>query len=181
MNISGNMRFSNSPVFINAVKNITDSKSWGANGGFNITVKQKLTFNISGSISQTFTEYSIQVDRNQTYMNYSANASVKWQVFKKTYLEANYRFSNYSNKKLNFSQPIHTLNVSVRQLLGKTNRFELRLAAIDLLNQNKDIYQSAGTNYIQFSQNPTLARYFLLTFSYNLRGFDTNNNRRIFF
>ncbi|MDR1112754.1 MAG: outer membrane beta-barrel family protein, partial [Bacteroidales bacterium] len=181
MNISLNGSIRRSPIFINAVENITSTQSTGGRIGFNITAGQKLSFYASGNISASFTQYSIQIDRNQNYLNGSANVGFKWQVFKKTFLEGSYNFSNYSNKKLDFNQNIHNLNVSIRQVLGKKNQFELRLAGIDLLNQNQYIRQIASTNYIEYYISPTLARYFLLTFAYNLRGFDLNNRGRGYF
>jgi hypothetical protein len=167
---------SNSPVFINTIENNTNSKSYGGNLWFNLTIGQKLTFNPGCNVSQTFTKYSIQTDRNQNYINYGANLTAKWQFLKKSYLECNYRFTNYTNKKLDFNQNIHNLNVSIRQVIGKKNQWELRLAALDILNQTKFITQNAAINYIEYRTAPTLARYFLLTASYNIKGFDTKNS-----
>jgi hypothetical protein len=181
MNISANGRFSRSPIFIDAVKNITNTKSTGGAMGFNITAGQKLTLYVNGNVSASFTKYSIQTDRNQNYQNYSAGTGFKWQIFKKTFLEGSYSFSNYSNKKLDFYQNIHTLNVSIRQVLGKKNQFELRLAGVDLLNQNLYIRQYVSANYIEYRTSPTLARYVMLTFAYNLKGFEISNKNRNYF
>ena len=183
MNLSANGNISNSPVFINRIENNTNSKSYGGSIGFSLTIGQKLSFYANGSINQTFTAYSIQTDRDQSYINYSASVNGKWQVFKKSFLEANYRFSNYSNKKLDFNQDIHRLDVSIRQVIGKKNQWELRLAAMDILNQNQAIRQIAAVNYIEYRTSPTLSRYFLLTAAYNIKGFEvkstTNKKTRI--
>jgi hypothetical protein len=173
MSVRGNI--SNTPVFINTIENNTNSKSYGANLWFNLTIGQKLTFNPGCNVSQTFTNYSVQKERDQNYINYGASLSVKWQFLKKSYLEGSYRFSNYTQKKLSFVQNIHNLNVSVRQVIGKKNQWELRLAAIDILNQSKFITQRAELNFIEYRTAPTLARYFLLTASYNIKGFDNKN------
>ncbi|MCL2289516.1 MAG: outer membrane beta-barrel protein [Bacteroidetes bacterium] len=181
MSINGGGRLSNSPMFINDIENITNSKSYWANLGLTLTLGQRLSFSPWGSVSQTFTQYSIQTDRNQSFINYGASLTAKWQVFKKTYLEGTYWFSNYTNKNLDFNQNIHRLNLSVRQVIGKKNQWELRLAAVDILNQNEYIRQIAAVNYIEYRVSPTLARYFLLTVSYNLRGFEVKNsgNQRV--
>jgi outer membrane receptor for ferrienterochelin and colicin len=182
MSVSANGSISNSPVFINQQENNTNSKNYGGSLSLNLTINQKLSFYASGSVSQTFTAYSIQSDRDQQYMNYGASLSGKWQVFKKTFLESSYRFSNYANKKLDFNRNLNNLNVSVRQVIGEKNQWELRLAAVDLLNQNQYISQIAAVNYIEYRTSPTLARYFLLTGAYNIKGFETkNNNRRGYF
>jgi hypothetical protein len=181
MNVSANGGINNSPVYINSIENVTNSKNYGARLGFNLTLGQRLSFTADGNISQTFTSYSIQTDMNQSFMNYGASVGAKWQVFKKTFLEGNYRFSNYSNRSFDFDQNIHNLNLSVRQVIGKKNQWELRLAAVDILNQNEYIRQIAAVNYIEYRISPTLARYFLLTVSYNLKGFDVKNtdSRRV--
>ena len=181
MNFSGNGSISNSPVFINKQENNTNSKSYGGSLGLNLTIGQKLRFSAGTNASQTFTTYSIQSDRNQSYINYGAYFNTTWQVFKKTFLEANYSFSNYSNKKLDFERNINKLNASVRQVIGEKNQWELRLAAVDILNQNQFIRQIAAVNYIEYRTSPTLARYFLLTAAYNIKGFETKNNSGRYF
>jgi len=180
MSCSGGI--SNSPVFINTIKNNTNSKNYSFNGWFNVTLGQKLNFSFGGNFAQTFTKYSIQADRNQRYMSSGAYINVKWQVFKKTFLESSYGFSNYTNKKLDFVRNLHKLNFSVRQVIGKKNQWELRLSANDVLNQNRLINQFAQTNYIEYRTTSTLARYFMLTAAYNIKGFEVKNasNRRFY-
>ena len=51
---------------------------------------------------------------------------------------------------------------------------EARLAAFDLLNQRVNITQNASLNYVTRSVAPTLARYFMLSLSYNVRGYENN-------
>ena len=176
MSVSGGGRIGNSPVYIDSIENNTNSKNYWARIGFNLTVGQKLTFTAGANVSQTFTEYSIQTDRNQRYISYGTTLTGRWQVFKKTYLEGNYRFSNYSNKKLDFNQNQNILNLSVRQVIGKKNQWELRAAAMDILNQNESVRQFAAVNYIEYRTSPTLARYFMLTVSYNIKGFDVKQD-----
>jgi outer membrane receptor protein involved in Fe transport len=176
MSLAASGNLSNSPVFINEEKNNTNSKGYRGNIYFNINAKQRLTFTLSGNMSQTFTKYDKQTDRNQSYINCGAYFNAKWQVFKKTYLEGSYSFSCYLNKKPEFvDQYLHRLNLSVRQVIGKKNQWELRAAAIDILNQNEYISQIARLNYIEYRTAPTIARYFMLTVSYNIKGFEVKN------
>ena len=60
----------------------------------------------------------------------------------------------------------------MRRLFGKNNRVEVRLAAFDLLNQRVNITQRASLNFVTRSVAPTLARYFMLSVSYNVRGYE---------
>jgi len=56
--------------------------------------------------------------------------------------------------------------------VGKSNRVEVRIAAFDLLNQRVNINQSGSQNFVVNSVAPTLARYFMLSVSYNVRGYE---------
>ena len=176
MNINASGSIGKSPVFINDIENLTRSQRYYAGISFNITVKQRLTFSTGANISQNFTKYSIQKDRNQNSLNLSAYLNVKWQVFKKTFLEGGYTYINYTNKFFTASnRNLHKLNVSVRQVIGKKNQWELRAAAVDILNANQFINYAARLNYTEYRTAPTLARYFFLTVSYNLKGFEVKN------
>ncbi len=64
--------------------------------------------------------------------------------------------------------------------LGKklfaNQRGEIKLNVYDLLNQNTIINQTANGNYMQDTRTNALKRYFMLTFTYNLRQFNTKGN-----
>jgi hypothetical protein len=105
--------------------------------------------------------------------NYVASYTAKWQFASKTYLESNFNYSVYKNESLGFNQNIPLLNASIRQLIGKTNRIEMRFAAFDIFNRNQSISQTAPQNSILITKASTLARYFMLSFSYNIKGFET--------
>lgn len=171
--ISGQARYSNSPVFINTIENITNSAYYSGQIGLNLTAGKKLNFNFSGSAANNNVNYSIQTNQNQTINSYSASAGLKWQFAKKTYFESNLKWDVYSNSKLNYDKDMMIVNASIRQIIGAKNRFEVRLAAFDLLNQRVYLQQYAAVNFTEYTSSPTLARYFMLSVSYNLKGFET--------
>ncbi len=176
MSLSPGYTANNTPVFINGIENITKSKRYSGGTGFNLTLGPKLSFVIRGSFGLTNTEYSIQTEQNQRFIDYSASSIINWQIFEKTYIEGNFRFNAYTNETFNQDTEIYLINLSVRQLFGENNRFEVRLAALDILNQQQYIRHIAARNYTLYREAPTLARYFMLTVSYNMRGFEQNNS-----
>lgn len=177
MSLSPNLRTSNSPIFINNIENITNTQSYNFSGRFNLTLGPKLSFNMGARYAINNTSYSIQSSLDREILSTSASAGINWQFLEKTYLQANYRYNRYNNDGFDNDTEISLLNVSLRQLLGEKNQFEVRLAALDIFNQQQHIRQFASQNYIVYSESPTLSRYFMLTISYNLRGFETNMRR----
>lgn len=172
LNVSGNIRFDESPVFVDAVETTTNGKSYSIRTGLTLTPNQKIIVGLNGNFSFNHTTYEINETLTQDFQNHSADASIKWQFIDKTFLESNFNYSLYKNDKFNFNRNVSLWNASVRRLVGKSNRIEVRLAAFDLLNQRVNITQNASLNYVTRSVAPTLARYFMLSLSYNVRGYE---------
>lgn len=158
------------PAFVNNVRNETDDRDLGLNASLSLTLGSKLFFSTNGGVGLNNISYSIQSDLNQRIRSHSAGASLKWEFISKTFVESNFNYRFFSNPTFDFRQEVPIINASVRRLLGPKNRIEMRLAAFDLLNRRITINQSGAQNFITTSIAPTLARYFMLSVSYNFRG-----------
>jgi Outer membrane protein beta-barrel family len=62
-----------------------------------------------------------------------------------------------------------TLSLS-KQIL-KDNRGELKLTVFDVLDKNISVNRSVSDTYVEDQQFNVLKRYFMLTFTYNLKSF----------
>ncbi len=174
---NGGFNFNKSPSFVNDVKNETQNNGGNFGVGINLTPNQKLILGVRGNIRYNNIEYSIQKEQNQKIRNQSIDASIKWNFATKFYLESNLNYAAYQNERFGFDQKVPIWNLSVRRLMMKDNKLEMRLAAFDLLNKQINITQSGTQNYVITNTAQTLARYFMLSLTYNLRGHETNMNK----
>lgn len=172
LNFNPYVNINRSPSFVNDVRNETFNQSYSLRLGFNVTPNPKIILGISGNMRWNDISYSVQSEQNQKIRNYGGDASIKWQFIDKTFLESNFNLNHFENDRFAFNQQTAIWNASVRRLFGKNNRIELRLAAFDLLNQRVNIVQSGNQNYVLYTTAPTLARYFMLSISYNVRGYE---------
>lgn len=62
-------------------------------------------------------------------------------------------------------------NAAVNFLFLKQDKGQLKLSVYDLLNQNISVSRVVRENYVQDTESIILKRYFLLTFTYNIRNF----------
>lgn len=177
MSAYGSVGFGITPSYINNVENVTKNQRASLSTNFNFTPSPKLVLSLNGNINSNNVKYSFRNDLNQKIRNYSSSSSVKWQFATKTYFESNFNYTVYKNESFGFNQSIPMLNASIRQILGKANRVELRLAVFDIFNRNRSISQTASQNYIITTNANTLARYFMLSFSYNIKGFELKSNQ----
>jgi Outer membrane protein beta-barrel family/Carboxypeptidase regulatory-like domain len=170
--INANFGINNRITFVNDLKNDTKSSRIGFRPSFTFTPNRRIIAEISGNAGITNVVYSIQKSQNQKIQNHGAAATIKAQFFKKYFLETNFNYAIYKNDRLGFDQKIPTWNASVRRLFGKKNRLELRLAAFDIFDKNQYIRQSGWQNFVSRTEAATLARYFMASASYNLRGYE---------
>ncbi len=174
---NGGINFSKTPSKINDILNETTNNGGNIGLGINLTPNQKLILGLRGNIRFNNIGYSIQKEQNQKIRNQSVDASIKWNFAKKFYLESNFNYAAYKNERFGFDQKIPIWNLSVRRLFLKENKLEMRLAAFDLLNKQVNITQSGTQNYVITNTAQTLARYFMLSLTYNLRGHETKMNK----
>jgi hypothetical protein len=172
-NINGGFNASKTPAFVNNVRNETNSIGYNASLSLDITPQPKLILSVRGRLGITNIDYSIQKEQNQQIINNSVNASIKWNFITKYFLESNFDYNAYRNDRFGFNQQVPIWNASVRYLLGKENKVEVRLAAFDILNKRVSITQNGTQNYVVQNEALTLARYFMLSFTYNVRGHET--------
>jgi hypothetical protein len=96
------------------------------------------------------------------------------------FFESNFNYSVYKNEQYGYDQAIPLWNASVRRIIGKKNKFEMRIAAFDIFNKNVNISQYATQNFIQTTETNTLARYFMLSLTYNMKGFENKLQKNRF-
>lgn len=175
--VNGSLGWNVAPAFVNDVPNETDDRHIGLRSSLSLTPNNKLYVGVNGGVNFNNISYSVRSDLNQRIQNHSAGVSLKWQFLSMTFLEANVDYRFFSNPTFDFRQEIPIVNASVRRLFGPKSRVEMRLAAFDLLNRRVAVTQRGAQNFLLTSIAPTLARYFMLSVSYNFRGHSDKINR----
>lgn len=142
-----------------------------------LTPTEWLTFYGYGNIGRTNTSYSINSGQNQTIINNNFNGDLTLKLPASIYINTSLNYRVYKNERFGFDQRIPLWNASVYHILGKAKKAEVRLSAVDMLNRNINVSQYAGQNYVQDERVLTLARYFMLSFTYNMRGVQAKMRR----
>ena len=161
---------SNSPTFINGVLNESNNQNYNLSFGLSLTSGDKLIVGLNTRLGINNVQYSISEAQNQKIRNNSFDASVKWNFAKKTFLETNLDYKYFKNERFGFEQDIPIFNCSVRRLMMKENKLEVRLAAFDIFNKRQNIVQNGFQNRVSTQTSLTLARYFMLSLTYNMKG-----------
>ena len=173
VNFNPNISVSNNPTYINGVLNNSNNQNYNLSFGLSLTPSDKLIMSLNTRLGINNIKYSLSEAQNQNIRNNSLDVSIKWNFIAKTFLETNLDYKRFRNERFGFEQDIPIYNVSVRRLFMKENKLEVRLAAFDLFNKRQSILQSGFQNTVVNQTSLTLARYFMLSLTYNLKGHES--------
>ncbi|MBO0939131.1 outer membrane beta-barrel protein [Fibrella sp. HMF5335] len=170
MDVGGNLNLGRSFTPINGILNQTNATNYNVRLSIALTPAEWLAFYGGTNIGIGNTRYSLSSGQNQQLVtnNYNAEATVKLpgQVF----ISSSFNYQLYRNSRFAFNQGVPILNSAIYRVVGKAKKMEVRLSSFDLLNRNVGVNLDAGQNYVSQQRTRTLARYFLLSFTYNMRG-----------
>jgi len=170
LRLNAQLNFGHNLTRINDVLNETNNQNYTIGTRLDLTPVEWLTFYGRANIGINQTNYSINTSQNQTIINNTFSGDLNVKFPGSVYLSSSLNYQVFRNQRFGFDQRIPILNTSVYHILGKAKKAEIRLSAVDLLNRNVSVSQYAGQNFVSDERISTLARYFLLSFTYNMRG-----------
>lgn len=177
LNLNSGINFSNNLTYINNVINETSGKGYNFGARLDLTPSDVFTLYTNAGWNINNTEYSINTSQNQKIVNANYGAEMNVKMPKEIYFNGRLSYRTYVNSQFGFNQKQPILNLSVYKIILKNKRGEVRLTANDVFKKNLGISQYATQNYYTESRVSTLSRYFMLSFTYNMRGMTANVRR----
>lgn len=171
LNFSAGVNFAKNPNLINDIKSFTNT--YGINGGLVLSsnMSEKVDFTFSYSPTYNLVRNSIQTTLNTNYLFQNTSIKINWLFGKGFLLQSEVLNQAYSGLGSGFNQNFTLWNAGFGYKFLKKQVGELRLNVFDLLKQNNSIARNVLTAYIEDARSQVLTRYFMLTFTYNLRNF----------
>lgn len=170
LGINANINAGNNLTYINDILNETNNLSYYLGYRLDLTPNDNFSFFSNANFGITNTKYSINKSQNQTIYNHRIGAEMNVRFPKDFFFNTKFNYNIFLNERFGFNQKQPILNASVYKLLGKAKKMEVRFTANDIFNKNLGISQFASNNFVSEQRTATLARYFMLSFTYNMRG-----------
>jgi hypothetical protein len=175
--LSANPSFTKSLALINSIETVTNTLSQNVGVNLDLTPIDWLSLYAGTSFRLSKTKFEQNPSQNQDILNVNAYTNVNIKLPKDFYFDMKFNYSRFENESFGFNQEIPILNAFVYKLLGQAKKWEVRLSANDIFNQNQTISQFAGQNFVTNGRIETLSRFFLLGVTYNMRGVEVKNDR----
>lgn len=177
MNFNTGINHSSNPTYINDVKNETKTDGYNFGLRLDLTPSDIFTLYSNANWNIANTKYSINTNQNQQVLSSSYGAEMNVKMPKEIYFNSRFSYNTYTNNQFGFSQRQPILNLSVYKIVLKNKRGEVRLTANDVFKKNLGITQFATSNFYTESRTRTLSRYFMMSFTYNMRGMSASVRR----
>ncbi|MBX2878013.1 MAG: outer membrane beta-barrel protein [Saprospiraceae bacterium] len=171
INFNSSINFSHRPGVVNDEVNFVDNTSFRLGFRLSSNISDQIDFNFSTRSSYNLVDNSLRPTLNNNFFSQSTRFSTDWVVWKDLVyrLDLNHRFNGGLSDDLERSFLL--LNMSIGTKIFRNKRGELSLQVYDLLQQNNSINRNVTELFIEDVQSNVLQRYFMLTFSYNIRQF----------
>ena len=171
VNFNAGFSYLKNPNLINNAKSFTNN--YGINGGVVVSssMSEKLDFTVSFSPSYNIVRNSLQTNLNSNFFSQNSNLKVNWLFGKGFVFQSEVVNQSFSGLGAGYNRSFTLWNGGLGYKFLKKQAGELRFNVFDILKQNNSISRNVSTAYVEDVRNMVLGRYYMLTFTYNLRNF----------
>lgn len=171
VNFNAGFSYAKNPNLINNARSFTNN--YGINGGVVISssASEKLDFTLSFSPSYNIVRNSLQANLNSNFFSQNSNFKLNWLFGKGFVFQTEVLNQSYAGLGAGYNRSFTLWNGGVGYKFLKKQAGELRFNVFDILKQNNSISRDVSAAYVEDMRNMVLGRYYMLTFTYNLRNF----------
>jgi hypothetical protein len=169
INIGSNSILYNNYNFLNGQKNHITNLAITPRIGLTYNYKEKFDISTSARFGYNTIKYSLQPSFNDHYWRNTyeadANVSLPWNIG----INNEFSYSINTGRSQGYNKNVALWNAAITKGFFKYQRATLKLSVFDLLNQNIGISRNANLNYIEDASYKVLNRFYMASFTYNLR------------
>jgi hypothetical protein len=173
LNFNLSWNYTRTPGSVNDQINYADNHTFGAGFTLASNISDKVDFTLAARPSWSRVNNSLQTTSNTEYLSNAASLRFNWIIIEGFVLRTDLTSQVYTGLSESFNQNYWLWNLGIGKKIFKNERGEITLAVNDLLKQNQNISRSVTETYIEDSRTNALQRFFMLSFTYNLRHFNT--------
>lgn len=176
-NLDMNYNYQRQPGLLNDLRNDADNHILATGITFSSNISNKIDFSLSGRPTINSTINSLQSSGDNTWFSQTSRLKINWQIWEGFVLRSDINHIYNSGLADNINQSYWLWTLAIGKKLFQNERGEIALAVNDLLKQNRNISRSVTETYIEDSRSNALQQFVMLTFTYDLRNFNTGKKK----
>ncbi|MGV3588721.1 MAG: outer membrane beta-barrel protein [Adhaeribacter sp.] len=179
INLGGGIGHTSRPGLINNEVNVANSSSFRLGLSLSSNISEKIDFNISTRANYNIVKNTLRPALNNNYFSQTTRLRYNWIFWKGFVYRTDLHHQAYSGLS-DLSNNFLLWNMSVGKKIFRNQRGEINLNVYDLLKQNNSIWRNISDAYVEDVQTNVLQRYFMLSFTYNIRYFGVGTSQKDF-
>ncbi|MCC5930350.1 MAG: outer membrane beta-barrel protein [Cyclobacteriaceae bacterium] len=172
LNLNTTVNFRRMPGMINQVQNLTYNTTLGQGFVLSSNISENLDFNFTSRADYNMVSNMLRPNLNNNFLVQTHRVDFFWRFWKDMFFDNNFAWLNYAGLADNINPNIALWNLGLGKKMMQDHS-ELKITIFDLLNQNNSIARDVTDVYVQDTQQLVLRQYYMLTFTYNLRRYNT--------
>lgn len=170
-NINGGFSSTKRPGQVNNQLSFNNSSRISTGISLSSNISDQVDFNISTRFSYNDVENTLNSNLNNSYYNQRSRLNLSWIIWEGFIYRLDLNHQLNSGLSAGYDANVVLMNMSVGKKVFGNQRGEISLNVYDLLGQNRSVYRNVTDAFVQDGQNNVMQRYFMFSFSYNIRHF----------
>jgi hypothetical protein len=171
LNVSAGAAFSRTPGKVNNAINYANNVSPSVGLVISSNISEKVDFTLSSNTSITSVNNSLQTGLNSQFTNQNSRFRIQAQPWKGLVLQTDINHQLFKGLSGGLNNNFMLWNAGIGYKFLKKRAAEIRFTAFDLLKQNNSLSRNISETYYEDVQTNVLQRFYMVTFTYNLRAF----------
>jgi hypothetical protein len=170
-NVNGYINHTQRPGMVNNEKNLVNTSNFRIRLSLSSNISEKVDFNISTRSGYNIVKNSLRPTLNTNYFNQSTRLRYSWMFLDNFIYRTELNHQVNTGLSSGYDESYILWNMSLGKKFLKKDLAEVSLNVYDLLEQNTNIDRNVTELYVEDRQSAVLQRYFMLSFTYNIRHF----------
>ncbi len=169
LNFQSNINYSQTQSLLQNVSNYTRSTTLAQTIKWTTNLKNNFDMNLSTTYSYNPVRSTLSPTQNTSFTTLTLAADFTVYSNNGWIIASDFDLTKYGNRPDGYNTSVFLITPSIAKQFLKNKAGEIRLSCFDVLKQNVAISSQATANQIVTTRTNNLTRYFMLTFTYNLR------------
>jgi len=169
LELAPTLRLSETSTLLNGVVGINTQQAAGGSAKYGFQYKEVVDLNLRASFTTTTFDFSLNTSQRQRFFNSSYSADALLRFLRHYSVAGTFDLLIVSNQSTGFQQAAPLYNFYLSRRLLPADRAELTFTAFNALDRSAAVAQTATPSYVEQITQNFLGRFYLLSFTYDLR------------
>ncbi len=170
-NINAGLGITRRPGLVNDQLGFNNSQRLSTGLSINSNISDQIDFNIWSRSSFNKVENTLNPSLNDSFFNQRFRLNFNWIFWEGFIYRLDLNHQINAGLSEGFDNSFSLVNMSLGKKIFNNQRGEISIMVYDLFAQNANVRRNITETFIEDVQTNVLQRYFMLTFTYNIRRF----------